>query len=134
MKLFKEYDDPVDMSLNGCKYWMAYFSVDREYKRHVSSIYPIEVIVLINELRKRSKEDKYKRVSVRIIDTEGNLIFRGIQVSREDKVFWEDNSPNSRLQFFETREDAIEFYNKCIEKCQKSLEDKIKDLNKYIIK
>lgn len=134
MKLFKDYNDPVDMSLNESKYWMAYFSVDREYKRHVSSIYPIEVIVLINELRKRSKEDKYKRVSVRIIDTEGNLIFRGIQVSREDKVFWEDNSPNSRLQFFETREDAIEFYNKCIKKCQKSLEDKIKDLNKYIIK
>ena len=134
MKLFKEYDDPVDMSLNGCKYWMSYFTVDRKYERNVSSIYPIEVVILINELRKRSKEDKYRRVSVRIIDTEGNLIFRGIQVSIEDKIFWEDNSPNSKLQFFETREDAIEFYNKCIEKWQKSLEDKIKDLNKYIIK
>lgn len=134
MKLFKEYDDPVDMSLNGCKYWMSYFTVDRKYERNVSSIYPIEVVILINELRKRSKEDKYRRVSVRIIDTEGNLIFRGIQVSIEDKIFWEDNSPNSKLQFFETKEDAIEFYNKCIEKWQESLEDKIKDLDKYKIK
>ena len=87
MKLFKEYDDPVDMSLNGCKYWMSYFTVDRKYERNVSSIYPIEVVILINELRKRSKEDKYRRVSVMIIDTEGNLIFRGIQVSIEDKIF-----------------------------------------------
>lgn len=134
MKLFKEYDDPVDMSLNGCKYWMSYFTVDRKYERNVSSIYPIDVVILINELRKRSKEDKYRRVSVRIIDTKGNLIFRGIQVSIEDKIFWEDNSPNSKLQFFETKEDAIEFYNKCIEKWQKSLEDKIKDLDKYKIK
>lgn len=134
MKLFKEYDDPVDMSLNGCKYWMSYFAVDRKYERSVSSIYPIDVVILINELRKRSKEDKYRRVSVRIIDTKGNLIFRGIQVSIEDKIFWEDNSPNSKLQFFETKEDAIEFYNKCIEKWQESLEDKIKDLDKYKIK
>lgn len=134
MKLFKEYYDQVNMSLNGCKYWMSYFTVDRKYERNVSSIYPIEVVILINELRKRSKEDKYRRVSVRIIDTKGNLIFRGIQVSIEDKIFWEDNSPNSKLQFFETREDAIEFYNKCIEKWQKSLEDKIKDLDKYKIK
>lgn len=134
MKLFKEYDDPVDMSLNGCKYWTSYFAVDRKYERSVSSIYPIDVVILINELRKRSKEDKYRRVSVRIIDTKGNLIFRGIQVSIEDKIFWEDNSPNSKLQFFETKEDAIEFYNKCIEKWQESLEDKIKDLDKYKIK
>lgn len=134
MKLFKDYNDPVDMSLNGCKYWMAYFSVDREYKRSISSIYPIEVVILINELRKRSKEDKYRRISIRIIDTNGNLIFRGIQVSREDTIFWEDNSPNDRFQFFNTRKEAVEFYNKRIEKCQKLLEDKIKDLNKYIVK
>lgn len=134
MKLFKEYSDPVDLSLNEGKYWMAYFSVDREYKRSISSIYPIEVVILINELRKRSKEDKYRRISIRIIDTNGNLIFRGIQVSREDTIFWEDNSPNDRFQFFNTRKEAAEFYNKRIEKCQKLLEDKIKDLNKYIVK
>lgn len=134
MKLFKEYSDPVDLSLNESKYWMAYFSVDREYKRSISSIYPIEVVILINELRKRSKEDKYRRISIRIIDTNGNLIFRGIQVSREDTIFWEDNSPNDRFQFFNTRKEAAEFYNKRIEKCQKLLEDKIKDLNKYIVK
>jgi hypothetical protein len=113
---------------------MAYFSVDREYKRSISSIYPIEVVILINELRKRSKEDKYRRISIRIIDTNGNLIFRGIQVSREDTIFWEDNPPNDRFQFFNTRKEAVEFYNKRIEKCQKLLEDKIKDLNKYKIK
>jgi hypothetical protein len=93
MELFKGYYDPVDILLNGCRYWMAYFAVDREYKRSISSIYPIEVVILINELRKRSKEDKYRRISIRIIDTNGNLIFRGIQVSIEDKIFWEDNSP-----------------------------------------
>lgn len=134
MKLFKEYDDPVDMSLNGCKYWMAYFAVDRKYERSVSSIYPIEVVILINELPKRSKDDEYRRVSVRIIDTEGNLIFIGIQVSIKLTMYWEDNSPNSRLQFFNTKEEAVDFYNKCIKKCQESMEDKIKDLNKYIIK
>jgi hypothetical protein len=134
MKLFKEYDDPVDMSLNGCKYWMAYFAVDRKYERSVSSIYPIEVVILINELPKRSKDDEYRRVSVRIIDTEGNLIFIGIQVSIKLTMYWEDNSPNSRLQFFNTKEEAVDFYNRRIKKCQESMEDKIKDLNKYIIK
>jgi hypothetical protein len=134
MKLFKEYDDPVDMSLNGCKYWMAYFAVDRKYERSVSSIYPVEVVILINELPKRSKDDEYRRVSVRIIDTEGNLIFIGIQVSIKLTMYWEDNSPNSRLQFFNTKEEAVDFYNRRIKKCQESMEDKIKDLNKYIIK
>jgi hypothetical protein len=122
------------MSLNGCKCWMAYFAVDRKYERSVSSIYPIEVVILINELPKRSKDDEYRRVSVRIIDTEGNLIFIGIQVSIKLTMYWEDNSPNSRLQFFNTKEEAVDFYNRRIKKCQESMEDKIKDLNKYKIK
>lgn len=134
MKLFKEYDDPVDISLNGCRYWMAYFAVDKRYERSVSSIYPTEVVILINELPKRSKDDEHRRVLVRIIDTEGNLIFIGIQVSIKLTMYWEDNSPNSRLQFFNTKEEAVDFYNGRIKKCQESMEDKIKDLNKYIIK
>jgi hypothetical protein len=134
MELFKGYYDPVDILLNGCRYWMAYFAVDRKYERSVSSIYPIEVVILINELPKRSKDDEYRRVSVRIIDTEGNLIFIGIQVSIKLTMYWEDNSPNSRLQFFNTKEEAVDFYNRRIKKCQESMEDKIKDLNKYIIK